>query len=139
MADSNGKVNDFNKISVKQREYYYDREETDKDIQKDFGDMMSGIKATAAKFKKEASVGQPAKLDITKDSLGLKEEWNYSSTSKVMSKNIGGQMLKFEISEIGEDKYKLRVSNKSGDVSYEKVMMFDDLVKKLNSYGIQLK
>jgi len=72
--DSKGKVNDYNKISVKQKEYYYDRDETDKGIQKDFGDMMADLKATSMKFKDELNRGKPAKLELSSDALKGKEK-----------------------------------------------------------------
>src|SRR6056297_2796904 len=71
-----GKMNDYNQIPVKQKEYYYDREETDKDIQKDFGDMLSGLKDMNKDLKKRAEKGEKPKLDIDiSEGLMKKAQW----------------------------------------------------------------
>lgn len=59
-----GKLKNYNEIPVKQREYYYDRDVTDKDLQKDFGDMLSDLKGMNDKMKKEADREETPKLNI---------------------------------------------------------------------------
>lgn len=61
-----GKVNNYNGITVKQRDYYYDRETTDAGLQKAFGDMLAGLKDVNIKLKKELKNEKPAKLEIDK-------------------------------------------------------------------------
>lgn len=63
-----GTVNMYNKgkIVVKKKPYYYDRDVTDADIQKDFSDMMAGLKKVNMKLKDELNLENPVKLDIKK-------------------------------------------------------------------------
>lgn len=69
MAEHNkkGTVNNYTGMSVKKKEYYYDREETDKDLQKDFGDMLFDLKTFNKKLQKELHKEKPAKLEIDKE------------------------------------------------------------------------
>jgi hypothetical protein len=64
MAENKGKFSEYNKMPVKQREYYYDvtdsgepgkpsGEGTDKEIKKDFGDMMFDLKQVNIKVKEK--------------------------------------------------------------------------------------
>lgn len=61
-----GVVNNYNKIIVKQKPYYYDRETTDAGIQKDFGDMLSGLKTVNMKLTGELKIDKTVKLEIPK-------------------------------------------------------------------------
>jgi hypothetical protein len=84
MAEKNnkGKIGDYNSIPVKQKEYYYDREETDKDIQKEFGDMLSDLKGMNKKFKKEAEKEVTPKLNIDMSEGLLSKAQIFNDTEK---------------------------------------------------------
>jgi len=64
--DPKGAVNAFNKITVTQKDYYYDREKTDAPAQKAFGDMLADLKQVNMKLQKEIEGEKPIKLDIAK-------------------------------------------------------------------------
>lgn len=68
----------------------------------------------------------------------ISEGWVYSTENKVMSKNIGGQVLKFEIEDLGNGDFELTVSNPKGDEIHVKKYPFDTLIKKLDQYNIKL-
>ena len=56
-----------NTIVVKQKPYYYDRDTTDADVQKDFSDMLADLKKINLKLKDELNKEKEVKLDIKKD------------------------------------------------------------------------
>lgn len=64
--ENKGSVNDYNKITVKQKDYYYDRETTDLPAQKAFGDMLADLKKVNLKLKKEIEDEKKVKIDIEK-------------------------------------------------------------------------
>lgn len=66
--DKKGVVNDYNKQTVKQKDYYYDREETDSSAQKAFGDMLADLKQTNLKLKKELEGEKKVNINIDKGS-----------------------------------------------------------------------
>jgi hypothetical protein len=137
MKKGKGKINDYNKTTVKQKEYYYDREETDKNIQKDFGDMMADLKATSLKFKKELKRGKPAKLDLSSDALKEGSEWSLSANGAVNNRNIGKTKLKFEITQNNDDTWELEIMNNKGDVvNSRKFKDFGQLMKIVQKYKI---
>ena len=55
MADKNkkGTVSSYNEIPVTVRDYYYDRNETDKTLRKHIGDMFVNLEIANYKLKKE--------------------------------------------------------------------------------------
>lgn len=74
--DPKGKIGKYNEIPVKQRDYYYDRHETDKDIQKKFGDMLADLKDMNKKMKKETEKEQTPKLKIDmSEGLLARAQW----------------------------------------------------------------
>lgn len=100
---SKGKLANYNKIPVKQRDYYYDRETTDKELQKDFGDMLADLKDMNKKMKREADRKETPKLNIdiseTLHALHSKSFWanNVIKAKKEFSKYTkAGGKLNFE-------------------------------------------
>ena len=70
--DKNKKSKDSNDLSntivIKQKPYYYDRDATDADAQKDFSDMLADLKKINLKLRNELNREKEVKLDIKKDS-----------------------------------------------------------------------
>lgn len=99
MADkkeNKGKISSYNDIPVKQREYYYDREETDKVIQKDFGDILANLRDMNQKVKKEAEEGETPKLNIDiSEGLLARAQWindqNKAKREFDSYKSVGGK------------------------------------------------
>lgn len=62
-----GKWNNYTEIPVNMRDYYYDRHETDKPLQNDFGDMLADLRGLNDKLKGELKKGEKIKIDISGD------------------------------------------------------------------------
>jgi hypothetical protein len=72
--EKNGVVNDYNKIGAKVLPHYYDREQTDAGVQKDFGDMFADLKQVNLKLKKELQTEKPAKLGLKEGTEKVRPE-----------------------------------------------------------------
>lgn len=67
MTKKKGTVSSYNQQDVQTRDYYYDRETTDSNIQKSFGDMFKDLEKFNKKLTKELEKGEKAEFKLTKD------------------------------------------------------------------------
>ncbi len=67
LLNEKGTVSSYNKQDVSTREYYYDRETTDKKQQDEFADNLKKLDKFNAKLIKELEKGEKADFKLSKE------------------------------------------------------------------------